>query len=357
MGPGADGSYGMMTGMPGEPSRMRSGGAQSCARGPPLASERDRSPFPGPSSKRQRRYYDEYSYRGGERGVSNRGSSSPEPASSSMLRRDRRRSPPFYGGPAADRRGGGPGDHGMTALPPGGASRGGLGDGKPPLLDEDEREGGKGLGMRRDLSGGSPAGLDADGSPPAGPGRGRGSLSLERKRGDGRRSGCRGSIDQGEPTGKLGSGRREAGGGGDDDEDAGQLLMVCRVLKQGQRLCNMSAKFVGGDPNIRPPGVLDVNQRANLDRLQTHLRRGRQGVSSPHGGEGALRYSIWQLGADTRQDSRQYDELCDYFINKERVGLLESPSQAIYMVPPNPKYIKPLNLPDANFMYAYVIAK
>ncbi|KYF44555.1 SPOC domain protein [Toxoplasma gondii ARI] len=106
------------------------------------------------------------------------------------------------------------------------------------------------------------------------------------------------------------------------------------------------------------PGVLDVNQRANLDRLQTHLRRGRQGGSAPHSsGEGSLRYSIWQLGADTRQDSRQYDELCDYFINKERVGLLESPSQAIYMVPPNPKYIKPLDLPDANFMYAYVIAK
>lgn len=103
---------------------------------------------------------------------------------------------------------------------------------------------------------------------------------------------------------------------------------------------------------FRRPSVLDVNQRANLDRLQTHLRRGAYQSSSPtsstsDGGGGSssnARYSVWQLGADTRLDSRQYDELCDYFINKERVGLLESSTQAIYMVPPNPKYIRPLNV-------------
>ncbi|EPR61362.1 hypothetical protein TGGT1_206670 [Toxoplasma gondii GT1] len=327
MGPGGDAGYGMMGSMPDMP-RMR-GGVLGAPRGAhAMGSERDRSPF-GPN-KRQRRYYDEYGYRGSDR---NPRGPSPDP----MVGRGRR-SPPFSAYPGRS--------YGLDEHR--------LGD-KVQLMDEEEREGGKGLiraasGLQGSFE------SDSHSPPQASGGRRR---SMNRQRGESRRSCSRGSLDEDEserPTaGKMGTNRGEAGG---EDEESGQLLMVCRVLKQGQRLCNMSAKFVRGDPSIRPPGVLDVNQRANLDRLQTHLRRGRQGGSAPHSsGEGSLRYSIWQLGADTRQDSRQYDELCDYFINKERVGLLESPSQAIYMVPPNPKYIKPLDLPDANFMYAYVIAK
>lgn len=149
---------------------------------------------------------------------------------------------------------------------------------------------------------------------------------------------------------------------------------------------------------FRPP-LLDVNQRASVDRLQTHLRRGQSGRGGGGNGEGdgegaAPRFSVWQLGADTQEDGRPYDMLCEYFIEKQRVGLLENASTAIYMVPPLPKYTQPLGvgsakekrrkgrigrcycataavrakranvlwavcvqLPDPNFMYAYVIAK
>lgn len=332
----------MMAGMP--DLRMRSGGPGS-SRGGLLLAERDRSPF-GPN-KRQRRFYDEYGYRGGDR---NARGASPEPAA--IMGRGRR-SPPFYSGRAFgldEPRG--PGDHAVGAS---GSARGGSGDGR--ALGEDEREGPKGLMRMGGLSQG--AAFEGDGQTPQVLPGGRGRRSFNDRQRDARRSRSRGSLDEGEAGERPNAGKASRGEPGGAEEEAGQLLMVCRVLKQGQRLCNMSAKFVRGDPNIRPPGVLDVNQRANLDRLQTHLRRGRhQSGAAPHGsGDGSIRYSIWQLGADTRQDSRQYDELCDYFINKERVGLLESPSQAIYMVPPNPKYIKPLDLPDANFMYAYVIAK
>lgn len=146
----------------------------------------------------------------------------------------------------------------------------------------------------------------------------------------------------------------------------GDLLLVCRVFKQGQHVCSMSAKFILGDPTLQPPARLDVNQRANLERLQSQLWRGasrsRDSSSSPPSavaaaGGGAARFSVWQMGADSRADSREYDRLCDYFIGKQRVGLLENTTTAIYMVPPNPKYIHPLGLPDSNFMYAFVISK
>ena len=107
------------------------------------------------------------------------------------------------------------------------------------------------------------------------------------------------------------------------------------------------------------PSRLDVNQRANLERLQSHLRRGvprgrdstsptgaAAGDRSTGGAGAAARFSVWQLGADSTADSRLYDELCDYFIEKQRVGLLEDSSLAIYMVPPNPKYIHPLGVRD-----------
>ncbi|OEH78813.1 RNA recognition motif (or rnp domain)-containing protein [Cyclospora cayetanensis] len=129
-----------------------------------------------------------------------------------------------------------------------------------------------------------------------------------------------------------------------------ELLLVCRVSKQGQHLCSMSAKFVMGDPSLQPPTRLDVNQRANLERLQSNLLRGpsrsHDSGSSPaavgKGTGGGARFSAWQMGADSAADSRHYDALCDYFIEKQRLGLLEDSRTAIYMVPPNPKYIRPL---------------
>jgi len=97
-----------------------------------------------------------------------------------------------------------------------------------------------------------------------------------------------------------------------------------------------------GDATILPEARLDVNQRANLERLMSHLKKN-------------WRYSLWQLGAESPSDSHAYDAFCDYFINKQRVGLLNTQSHAVYLVPPNPDYVKPLDLPDADYLYAFVI--
>lgn len=98
--------------------------------------------------------------------------------------------------------------------------------------------------------------------------------------------------------------------------------------------------------DISRPPLLDVNQRASVDRLQAHLRTGvtgRGGASSSVSGV-PPRFSVWQLGADSQEDGRPYDELCEYFIDKQRVGLLENSTTAIYMVPPLLKYTEALGV-------------
>ncbi|SJK85762.1 conserved Plasmodium protein, unknown function [Babesia microti strain RI] len=118
--------------------------------------------------------------------------------------------------------------------------------------------------------------------------------------------------------------------------------IVCQLLKRGKEICKVSAVFISGDSTIYIPQTLDVNQRAHPERLSTLLDK-------------SARVSLWQLGADTRQDSVQYDKLCDYLITKNRVALLQHDNLQVYIVPPCDKYIDTLKVPDANFMYCYLI--
>ncbi|KAF8820067.1 hypothetical protein IE077_000576, partial [Cardiosporidium cionae] len=146
------------------------------------------------------------------------------------------------------------------------------------------------------------------------------------------------------PPSTLSSSHEEVDATSAVQKDSSGLLLLCKVSKQGQLMCNMSAKYIKGCSDMKPSESLNLGQRTHIDRLCSQLRK-------------TQRFSLWQLGADTREDSRHYDELCDYFINKDRVGLLEFDCYDVYLVPPNSKYIQPLNLPDANFMYAFVVEK
>ncbi|KAK1937329.1 hypothetical protein X943_001018 [Babesia divergens] len=123
-----------------------------------------------------------------------------------------------------------------------------------------------------------------------------------------------------------------------------QRMLICDLLKRGKPICKVSAIFMRGDSSHRLPQRLDVNQRANPERLANYLQK-------------VPELSLWQLGADSAEDSVKYDGLCDYLISKNRVALVQDGPYEIYIVPPSDKYSLVSNLPDTQFMYAYVLPK
>lgn len=119
---------------------------------------------------------------------------------------------------------------------------------------------------------------------------------------------------------------------------------MCDLLKRGKPICKVSAIFVRGDVSHRVPQVLDVNQRANPERLANYLQKGPE-------------LSLWQLGAENSEDSVKYDGLCEYLVSKKRVALVQEGPYEIYIVPPSDTYSMVPNLPDTQFMYAYILPK
>lgn len=83
---------------------------------------------------------------------------------------------------------------------------------------------------------------------------------------------------------------------------------------------------------------LHIDQRTKIDHCRSHLERA-----------GALA-TVWHLSAADRRDCPPYDALCDYFVDKERVGFVQTPSYYVYIVPPTEKYLKELKLPTSNFV-------
>jgi len=112
-----------------------------------------------------------------------------------------------------------------------------------------------------------------------------------------------------------------------------------KLFKMGEFCCNIVANYVKGKEN--PEAVvtkLHIDQRTKVDHCRAHLERA-----------GALA-TVWHFSAADRRDCSAYDALCDYFVEKQRVGLVHTPSYYIYIVPPTEQYLKELSLPTSNFV-------
>ncbi|CAE8625647.1 unnamed protein product [Polarella glacialis] len=105
-----------------------------------------------------------------------------------------------------------------------------------------------------------------------------------------------------------------------------------KLFKMGEFCCNIVANFVKG----QGPGMSDmldlIDQRTKIDHCRAHMERA-----------GPLA-TVWHFAL------QRYDALCDYFVEKQRVGLVQTPSYYVYIVPPTEKYLKELNLPNSNFV-------
>jgi hypothetical protein len=60
--------------------------------------------------------------------------------------------------------------------------------------------------------------------------------------------------------------------------------------------------------------------------------------------------TIWHFSAADRKDCAAYDALCDYFVEKGRVGLVQTETHYLYVIPPTEQYLKELSLPASNFV-------
>jgi RNA recognition motif-containing protein len=112
-----------------------------------------------------------------------------------------------------------------------------------------------------------------------------------------------------------------------------------KLYKMGEFCCNIVANFVKG--NQAPESLtkkLQIDQRTKVDHCRSHMERA-----------GDLA-TVWHFSAADRKDCGAYDALCDYFVEKLRVGLVQTPTHYLYIVPPTDTYLKELGLPSSNFV-------
>mmetsp|Transcript_27975 Transcript_27975/g.64561 ORF Transcript_27975/g.64561 Transcript_27975/m.64561 type:complete len:662 (-) Transcript_27975:122-2107(-) len=123
------------------------------------------------------------------------------------------------------------------------------------------------------------------------------------------------------------------------EEPAEPQKVRVKLYKMGEFCCNIVATFVkGNETPIALEHKLQIDQRTKVDHCRAHLDKA-----------GSLA-TIWHFSAADRKDCAAYDALCDYFIEKQRVGLVQVPAYYVYVVPPTEAYLNALGLPPSNFV-------
>merc|ERR550534_285745 len=111
------------------------------------------------------------------------------------------------------------------------------------------------------------------------------------------------------------------------------------LYKMGDFACATSASFLKGDENMRKGFQdsirLDIDQRTKLEHVISHKARN----------EG--RWAVWRLTPETtKKGTEAYDELFRYFVDRQRVGLVQTKTAHVYIVPPDPTFLEGLKLDE-----------
>lgn len=107
----------------------------------------------------------------------------------------------------------------------------------------------------------------------------------------------------------------------DENAQPQQHFGTCQLLKQGQRVCQIRFSLERGNAHQTPPPVIDVVTRTTEDKLRTRLTR------RPDS------FTIWKLSPDSAADTGAYNSLWDYFKSRRRIGLLETHTMTLFIVP------------------------
>jgi len=101
----------------------------------------------------------------------------------------------------------------------------------------------------------------------------------------------------------------------------------CRLFKLGEFCCNVSAGLVSGCKEHQELlERFDIDQRIKVDRCRLHLEQAGDQVT------------VWEFTVAGNKNRAPYKALCDYFVGKDRVGLVDTPSYYMYVVPPGDKF-------------------
>jgi RNA recognition motif-containing protein len=127
------------------------------------------------------------------------------------------------------------------------------------------------------------------------------------------------------------------------------------ISKMGDRMCAVIAKRMGTNNSSSSsyflPKEIDITSRTRIDYCQTHLEKlgctgvvqqMAVGIHTPPD----CPVVMWQFAAASERDCSGYDALCDYFVNKERIGFYPSSDGSVvtYFIPPVPSFLEPLGL-------------
>uniref|UniRef100_A0A7S0ZZV7 Uncharacterized protein n=1 Tax=Noctiluca scintillans TaxID=2966 RepID=A0A7S0ZZV7_NOCSC len=116
-------------------------------------------------------------------------------------------------------------------------------------------------------------------------------------------------------------------------------LAGAKLYKLGEPVCGVIASWVAGSQEPSPLAQrLDIDLRVTLDRCRDHAASFTD------------RTTVWRLSVAGRKGKARYAALSDYFTAKRRVGLAETPSYAVYIVPPDTAYLKELGLPMTKYI-------
>jgi len=122
---------------------------------------------------------------------------------------------------------------------------------------------------------------------------------------------------------------------------------IVSLYKMGEFCCDAQAEFVEGNEALRHNFTdsirLDIDQRTKTENLHSHKSRN------------VGRFALWKLLPNTEKDEGRYDELFRYFVQRDRVGLVQTKASHVYIVPPDKDFLAKLNLPNLGHAYAVQI--
>lgn len=115
----------------------------------------------------------------------------------------------------------------------------------------------------------------------------------------------------------------------------------CTLFKLEEQYCVVTATCEK-DVGLRElPQNIKIDQRTKREHCKSHMEK-----------DGS-RSAIWHLRAEARRDVEGFDDLVDYLIEKERVGIARTPTGGyVYVVPPSQSFVEYFNLRPTKHLIA-----
>lgn len=119
-----------------------------------------------------------------------------------------------------------------------------------------------------------------------------------------------------------------------------------KLFKLGEFCCNVAISHVSGSKEHEEMlERFNIDQRIKVDRCRLHIEQAGDQVT------------VWHFIVAGKKGRAPYQALCDYFVEKDRVGLVDTPSYYMYVVPPGGKFLAELGLAASKALVGIQVPK